>query len=53
MRITGIRLGAKRARDLAIGLPTLLIWQAFEAKRLVGASGAQAKIETAPIEAAE
>jgi putative membrane protein len=28
---------AKRARDLAIGLPTLLLWQAFETRALVGA----------------
>ncbi|HEY2658743.1 MAG TPA: lysylphosphatidylglycerol synthase domain-containing protein [Caulobacteraceae bacterium] len=26
----------KRARDLAIGLPALLVWQGFEAKRLIG-----------------
>ncbi len=26
----------KRARDLAIGLPALLIWQGFEAKKLIG-----------------
>jgi len=34
----------KRARDLAIGLPTLLIWQGFEARRLVGGAAAS-KIE--------
>ena len=26
----------KRARDLAIGLPALLIWQGFEARKLIG-----------------
>jgi uncharacterized membrane protein YbhN (UPF0104 family) len=26
----------KRARDLAIGVPALLIWQGFEAKKLIG-----------------
>jgi len=37
----------KRARDLAIGLPTLLVWQGFEAKRLVSLAGATAKVEAA------
>ncbi|MFI4974051.1 MAG: lysylphosphatidylglycerol synthase domain-containing protein [Caulobacterales bacterium] len=30
----------KRARDVAIGVPTLLIWQAFEARRLLAKSAA-------------
>jgi putative membrane protein len=30
----------KRARDLAIGLPTLLIWQGFEAHRMVSGAAA-------------
>jgi putative membrane protein len=29
----------KRARDLAIGLPALLVWQAFEGRRLVKGGG--------------
>jgi len=33
----------KRARDLAIGLPALLIWQGFEAKKLIGTA-----LESAP-----
>lgn len=37
----------KRARDLAIGLPTLLIWQGFEAKRLVRLAQAPVKMEVA------
>jgi putative membrane protein len=31
----------KRARDLAIGLPALLVWQAFEGHRLVKGSSSQ------------
>ena len=33
----------KRARDLAIGLPALLVWQGFEARKLIGGAVEDAK----------